>query len=120
MEQESVMRRFYRFWVNPSCTLDLYLRKSDMKLYRFMTLIAILASGMLFSCTTYMYRAICFSAGTEIYEGHVEIKRPVTIPGLLGMDVFPENSWLKTADGAYIRGDCVVQPMRIDGKDEKH
>ncbi|MCB1139895.1 MAG: hypothetical protein KDK23_14130 [Leptospiraceae bacterium] len=70
------------------------------------------------SCTTYMYRAICFSGSTEIYEGQVEIKKPITVPALLGWDVYPENSWLKTADGAYIRGDCVVQPLRIDGKDD--
>ncbi|MBU42125.1 MAG: hypothetical protein CMN76_02810 [Spirochaetaceae bacterium] len=70
------------------------------------------------SCQTYMYRGICFSAGTKIYDGHVEVNRPLGAE-LLDLDVHPRNGWLRTADGAYISGDCVVQPMRIDGKDAK-
>lgn len=73
-------------------------------------------SLLLGSCRTYMYRAICYSAGTKIYDGHVDIDRPANPLGLLGWDVYPATEWLRTADGAYIRADCVVQPMRIDGQ----
>ncbi|MCB1303224.1 MAG: hypothetical protein KDK37_03065 [Leptospiraceae bacterium] len=84
----------------------------------FLMILLAVAGMSIGSCRTYMYRAICYSSGTKIYEGHVDIDKPPTLPALFGMDVFPDSSWLRTADGAYIRGDCVVQPMRIDGKDD--
>ncbi|MBI39652.1 MAG: hypothetical protein CMF59_08635 [Leptospiraceae bacterium] len=89
-----------------------------MRLFRISIPVFILALGLFSSCRTYVYRAICFSAGTEIYDGQVQTNRPIGAD-ILDLDAFPQNSWLRTPDGTYIRGDCVVQPLRIDGKDQK-